>query len=182
MAAINITKKAVDILVNGTQQASYTQRANAANYDVSISTNNINWGSKGTQSTTYQGADYQTKFPLTDISTLDIDQNISLNGATINWRLYSTVEVLRSGIDYDFRLYNGGSVPYSNSITNSSTSQTATLVDKTGTGLANLSAVVGDWSFWFDVSSGGSTDTLTHTWEIYVGMNPSFSTSGVTQS
>lgn len=42
MSLINITEKEVDIRVNGNLQNSFTQRANAANYDVSVSTS-IDW-------------------------------------------------------------------------------------------------------------------------------------------
>lgn len=41
--AIDITEKVVDILVNGNQQASYDQRANSANYDVSVSGDYAAW-------------------------------------------------------------------------------------------------------------------------------------------
>jgi hypothetical protein len=43
MGVINITQKAVDILVNGGQEASFNQRANSADYNVDVSLGSLSW-------------------------------------------------------------------------------------------------------------------------------------------
>jgi len=182
MTVNDLTEKQVDILVNGSQQASYDQRANSANYDVGINGDSIVWGSKGNVSRTYTFSEQDSDYSLTDISTLDFDQNINLNGATVNWRLYSTVKVLETGYDYSFYLRDGGSNGYSASISSSSNNETETLVDKSGSGFTNLDEVIGDWSFHFDVNVTGDVDSVEHTWEIYAEIDPSVTTTGVSQS
>jgi hypothetical protein len=53
MAAINITKKDIDILVNGEEKASFEQKAMDADYDVSVSPSTVSNSEGDSSSPTY---------------------------------------------------------------------------------------------------------------------------------
>lgn len=76
MAAINITKKAVDILVNGSLQQSYDQQANSANYDLDISSS-CNASANTVTAVTVYASDDNGTAEETDYSIIDD------NGSTI---------------------------------------------------------------------------------------------------
>jgi hypothetical protein len=68
MAGINITEKQLDILINGNLQSSYNQRANSANYDVSVSdVQSFRWNTE--RDITFSISSEDTQVDLTDIPT-----------------------------------------------------------------------------------------------------------------
>jgi len=92
MAAINLTEKAVNILVNDSLQQSYDQRANSADYNVSASADlptSFNWSREASGSAEIFGA--------MTVDSFSLNSNRYVEAGAKSSNEVGTIEIIDSG-------------------------------------------------------------------------------------